>query len=50
MPVSMQVLRGVSAVVTAAGAWRRSPVLVGIGYALTLVGWSHGLLLRRFRR
>ena len=46
MPPSMQLLRGVSAVVTAVGACRRSPVLVGIGYALTLLGWSHGLLPR----
>jgi energy-converting hydrogenase Eha subunit G len=44
MPPSMQLLRAVSAVVTAVGAWRKSRVLVGIGYALTLLGWSHGLL------
>jgi len=46
MPPSMQVVRGVSAVVTAVGGWRRRPGLIVAGYALTAVGWSHGLLVR----
>lgn len=46
MPPSMQAVRAASAVVTAVGRWRRSPPLVAAGYALTGVGWSHGLLAR----
>jgi hypothetical protein len=46
MPPSMQAVRTASAIVTAVGGWRRSPSLVAAGYALTGVGWSHGLLIR----
>jgi hypothetical protein len=46
MPPSMQTVRAVSAVVTAVGAWRRSAVLLAVGYGLTVLGWSHGLLGR----
>jgi hypothetical protein len=46
MPPSMQAVRAASAVVTAIAAWRRSPGLLGVGYALTLAGWSHGVLRR----
>jgi len=43
MPPSMQAIRAASAVVTAVGAWNRSPKLIAAGYVLTLIGWSHGL-------
>ena len=49
MPPSMQALRAASAIVTALGAWRRSPLLIGVGYLLTLTGWSHGVLSRLSR-
>lgn len=47
MPASMQALRAASAVVTAVGGWQRRPSVLVCGYALTAVGWSHGLLARR---
>jgi hypothetical protein len=50
MPPWMQAARAASAVVTAVGGWRRKPPLVAAGYALTAIGWSHGLLAHRSTR
>jgi hypothetical protein len=50
MPAAMQTIRAVSAVITAVGAWRRSPGLITAGYLLTALGWSHGALPRGIAR
>lgn len=44
MPPSAMAVRFGGDVVTAIGAWRRSPGLIGAGLAVVLAGWSHGLL------
>jgi hypothetical protein len=47
MPPSAQAVRLAGDALTVWGARRRSPALVGLGVAVIVAGWCHGLLPRR---
>lgn len=47
MPSSAQAVRLLGDAVMTVGAWRRSARLVGIGAAVVVGGWSHGLIPAR---
>jgi hypothetical protein len=44
MPPSSMAVRLTGDAIMAWGSWRRSPKLIGIGIAVIVAGWSHGLM------
>ena len=44
MPPSAMAVRLTGDAIMAWGSWRRSPKLIGIGIAVIVAGWSHGLV------